>query len=172
MSSQPMQSDWRSKAFTICLAVVGLALIGCITYNTIHLVSGVKVPFAMSDAAAKWNLKEILGVFRDARDRHDEPITLVAQLGKIYAEMLRMKAALDSGMTVPVIAKTFGMNEYRAKLVAESVKNVPISAIENAVLMTYETDVKLKSTQTDKWVLLDELAAKIYTPRSLREQYA
>ena len=42
MSSQPMQSDWRSKAFTICLAVVGLALIGCITYNTIHLVSGVK----------------------------------------------------------------------------------------------------------------------------------
>ena len=42
MSSQPMQSDWRSKAFTICLAVVGLALIGCITYNTIQLVSGVK----------------------------------------------------------------------------------------------------------------------------------
>lgn len=127
-----------------------------------------EIPFAMSDAASKWNLKEILGVFGDARDRQDEPLTIVAQLGRIYTEMLRVKAALDSGMSSAAVAKALGINEYRAGLVCNSVKNVPIDIIENAVLLTYDTDVKLKSTQTDKWVLLDELAAKIYTPKSLR----
>ena len=131
-----------------------------------------EIPFAMSDAASRWNLKEILGVFQDARDRQDEPQTLVAQLGKIYTDMLRIKAALDSGMTVSAAAKALGIHEYRAGLIADSVKNVPVSAIENAVTATYETDVKLKSTQTDKWVLLDELAAKIYTPKSLRGKNA
>ena len=131
-----------------------------------------EIPFAMSDAASRWSLKEILGVFEVARDRQDEPLTVVAQLGRIYTEMLRVKAALDAGMTPTATAKALGMNEYRAGLVCNSVKNVPVGVIENAVLLTYETDVKLKSTQTDKWVLLDELAAKIYTPKSLRGQDA
>ena len=50
----------------------------------------------------------------------------------------------------------------------DKLENVPLSVIENAVLLAYRTDVALKSTQTDKWVLLDKLAAEIYTPKSLR----
>lgn len=131
-----------------------------------------ELPFAMSDAASKWNLKEILSVFEMSRDQQEEPISVVSKLGRIYVDMLKMKAALDCGMSVPSAAKALGMNEYRAGLVAGSVQNVPTSVIENALLLTYETDVRLKSTQTDKWVLLDELAAKIYTPRSLRGENA
>lgn len=127
-----------------------------------------ELPFAMSNAAAKWNLKEMLTVFDTSRDLREEPVSVVARLGKIYSEMLKMKAALDSGKTIGAAAKALGMNEFRAGLVAKSVQNVPMPVIENAVLLTYETDVKLKSTQTDKWVLLCELAAKIYTPKSLR----
>lgn len=131
-----------------------------------------ELPFAMSDAASKWNLKEILSVFEMSRDQQEEPISVVSKLGRIYADMLKMKAALDGGMTVSSAAKALGMNEYRAGLVARSVQNVPVAVIENALLLTYETDIRLKSTQTDKWVLLDGLAAKIYTPRSLRGENA
>ena len=82
--------------------------------------------------------------------------------------MLKMKTALMSGLSVTAAAKALGMNEYRARIVARSVENVPLSVIENAVLLAYRTDVALKRTQTDKWVLPDKLAAEIYTPKSLR----
>ena len=98
----------------------------------------------------------------------EEPVSVIAKLGKIYSEMLKMKTALMSGLSVTAAAKALGMNEYRARIVARSVENVPLSVIENAVLLAYRTDVALKSTQTDKWVLLDKLAAEIYTPKSLR----
>lgn len=126
------------------------------------------MPFAMSNAAAKWNLREMLAVFDFCRDMREEPVSVIAKLGKIYSEMLKMKTALMSGLSVTAAAKSLGMNEYRARIVARSVENVPLSVIENAVLLAYRTDVALKSTQTDKWVLLDKLAAEIYTPKSLR----
>ena len=42
MSTHTMQTGRQSKAFIVCLAVVGLTLLGGITYNTFQLVSGVK----------------------------------------------------------------------------------------------------------------------------------
>ena len=126
------------------------------------------MPFAMSNAAAKWNLREMLAVLDFCRDMREEPISVIAKLGKIYSEMLKAKTAVLSGVSVAGLAKAIGMNEYRAKLVYKSVEKVPISVIENAVLATYKTDVALKSTPSDKWGLVYELAAKIYTPKSLR----
>lgn len=126
------------------------------------------MPFAMSNAAAKWNLREMLAVLDFCRDMREEPISVIAKLGKIYSEMLKAKTAVLSGVSVAGLAKAIGMNEYRAKLVYKSVEKVPISVIENAVLATYKTDVALKSTTSDKWGLVYELAAKIYTPKSLR----
>ena len=82
--------------------------------------------------------------------------------------MLKMKTAALAGMPQSSLARALGMNEYRAKLVYKSVENVPVAVIENAVLETYKTDVALKSTVSDKWGLVYELAAKIYTPKSLR----
>lgn len=131
-----------------------------------------EVPFEMSNAAAKWNLREMLTAFSSCRDRREEPITVTASLGKIYTDMLKMKTALLAGHTSSSAAKALGMNEYRARLVADSVQRVPLEVIESAVLLTYRTDVALKSTVTDKWVLLDELAAQIYTPKSLRTENA
>lgn len=128
-----------------------------------------EAPFAMSDAASKWNLREMTSALSMCRDLQEEPVAVVAKLGKIYVDMLKIKTALVSGQTVTSAAKSLGMNEYRAKLLAQSVSAVPVAVIENALLLTYETDVKLKSTQTDKWVLIDRLAASIYTPKSLRE---
>ena len=42
MSKNSMQCGRQSKVFTVSLAVVGLILLGFITYNTIQLISGVK----------------------------------------------------------------------------------------------------------------------------------
>lgn len=127
-----------------------------------------EAPFALTDAAGKWNLTAVLSVLSDCRDRREEPITVIARLSKLYSEMLWLKTARDAGLTIQAAAKKMGMNEWRAGIVYRSVEKVPVSIIEKAILKTYEADVRLKSTQTDKWVVLEKLAADIYTPKSLR----
>ena len=126
-------------------------------------------PFAMSNAAYKWSLKEMLEVFRKARDDREEPIMVLSMLISIYSDMLMFKAALNSGLGFPQACEETKIKGYRANLINDAVSRPNISIIENALNEAYRTDVKLKSETTDSWVLLDMLAAKIYTPASLRK---
>lgn len=126
-------------------------------------------PFAMSNAAFKWNLKDMLDVLRKAKDDREEPIMVLSMLIGIYSDMLMFKAALNSGLSFAQACEETKIKGYRAGLLNDAVSKPNISIIENALLEAYKTDVKLKSESTDNWVLLDMLAAKIYTPASLRK---
>lgn len=124
-------------------------------------------PFAMLEAAQKWSISDMYAVAATARDLREEPVALVAKLGKILSDMLRVKAGLEAGMTTAQIAKETKMKEYSVSKYAAAVAKAPISKLEESVRLACETDAALKSTQTDGYVLLDMLIAKIYTPRSL-----
>lgn len=124
-------------------------------------------PFAMLEAAQKWSIADMYAAIELARDLREEPIAIVAKLGRILSDMLRIKAGLESGMNVSQIAKEMKMNEYRVSKYAAAVAKAPISKLEESVYLACETDTALKSTQTDGYVLVDILIAKIYTPRSL-----
>ena len=123
----------------------------------------------MSNAAYKWSLREMIEVFRKARDDREEPIMVLSMLISIYSDMLMFKAALNSGLSFPQACEETKIKGYRANLINDAVSKPNISIIENALNEAYRTDVKLKSETTDSWVLLDMLAARIYTPASLRK---
>lgn len=124
-------------------------------------------PFAMLEAAQKWSIADMYAVMATARDLREEPVALVAKLGKILCDMLRVKAGLEAGMTPAQIAKETKMKEYSVSKYAAAVAKAPISKLEDSVRLACETDAALKSTQTDGYVLIDMLIAGIYTPRSL-----
>ncbi len=127
-----------------------------------------EVPFAMLNAAQSWKLAEILSVLETAREQREEPISVLARLSRIYLDMLMIKTASDAAMSPSDIAKMMKMKDFRVTKYLASVQKVPLSVIENAVLLSYETDRALKSTSADPWLLLDTLAVKIYAPKSLR----
>lgn len=127
-----------------------------------------EVPFAMLNAAQSWRLSEMLAVTESAREQREEPIAVLAKLSRIYLDMLLVKTAQDSGMTLPEIAKSLKMKDFRVGKYLSSVSKVPIRVIENAIRCAYETDRNLKSLPSDPWVLLDQFIVNIYAPKSLR----
>ncbi len=124
-------------------------------------------PFAMLEAAQKWSIADMYAVTDRARDLREEPISVVAKLGRILCDMLRVKAGLEAGMNTAQIAKETKMKEYSVSKYAAAVAKAPVGKLEEAVRLACETDAALKSTQSDGFVLIDMLVAKIYTPRSL-----
>ncbi len=127
-----------------------------------------EVPFAMLNAAQSWKLAEILAVLNTAREQREEPISVLARLSRIYLDMLMIKTASDAALSPAEIAAAMKMKEFRVTKYLSSIAKVPIAVLENAVKLSYETDLALKSTSSDPWLLLDTLAVKIYAPKSLR----
>ena len=82
--------------------------------------------------------------------------------------MLMIKTASEAALSASEIAKVMKMKDFRVTKYLSSIAKVPLSVIENAVRLAYETDLALKSTPQDPWLLLDTLAVKIYAPKSLR----
>lgn len=127
-----------------------------------------EVPFAMLNAAQSWKLTEILAVLNTAREQREEPVSVLARLSRIYLDMLMIKTASEATLSPAEIGKIMNMKDFRITKYLSSIAKVPLAIIENAVTLAYETDRALKSTPQDPWILLDELAVKIYAPKSLR----
>ena len=128
-----------------------------------------EVPFAMLNAAQSWKLTEILTVLHTAKEQREEPIAVLAQLSRIYQDMLIIKTAKDAALTPAEIAKTMKMKDFRVTKYLSSIARVPLGVLENAIRLTYETDKAMKSSSADPWILLDMLAVRIYAPKSLRK---
>jgi DNA polymerase-3 subunit delta len=127
-----------------------------------------EVPFAMLNAAQSWKLTEILAVLNTAREQREEPVAVLARLSRIYLDMLMIKTASEATLSAADIAKIMKMKDFRITKYLSSIAKVPLSVIENAVQLSYETDRAMKSTPQDPWILLDKLAVSIYAPKSLR----
>lgn len=124
-------------------------------------------PFALVNAASSWKLTDMLSVFEAAHEQREEPVALLARLSRVFLDMFFIKTALEDGMSSPEIAKSMRMKDFRVSRYISAVQKVPIGIIEKAIRLAYETDVKMKSTPSDAWVLLDEMLIRIYAPKSL-----
>lgn len=126
-----------------------------------------EAPFALSNAAEKWNIKEVIAAVNDLKDLKKEPVAILARFSGLFEDMLLAKAAREAGKTAAELAKVLKTRETRASRLMSSVANVPLSKLEECIDEAYRTDLKLKSSGTDPWVVLETFIAKVYTPRSL-----
>ncbi len=143
-----------------------------ITADDVSLVCAMsereEMPFALSNAAEKWNIKEVLAALYALRDLKKEPIVILARLSGLYSDMLVAKTALIAGKNAAETAKVLKMRDSRrASRLMASVAQVPLEKLESCIDEAYKADLKLKSSPNDPWVVLETLVAKIYTPRSL-----
>ena len=127
-----------------------------------------EVPFLLSDAMQKWSVSAMMNAVAQSKDQREEPIAVVAKMGRTYTDMLTIKTAMNAGMTTGDISKALKMNAFRAEKYENSLARVPIAVIEGAISELYALDLKLKSTQSDPWMLIDCFISKVYMPRSMR----
>ena len=143
-----------------------------ITEETVRRICSVsasdEVPFALTDAMQKWAIGGMIAAVAQSKDIREEPIAVVSKMGRTYTDMLLIKAAMMAGLSSADISKKLKMNAYRVDKYVQSLIRVPISVIENALAELYELDLKLKSTQSDPWMLVDLFISKVYMPKSMR----
>lgn len=130
--------------------------------------AGDEAPFMLTDAMQKWNVTAMLDAISVSKDTREEPIAVVAKMGRTYADMLLIKSAMNDGMTSSEISSALKMNAYRVEKHVGSLTRVPIGVIEGAIRELYELDLKLKSTQSDPWTLVECFISKVYMPKSMR----
>ncbi|MCQ2770281.1 MAG: DNA polymerase III subunit delta [Clostridia bacterium] len=127
-------------------------------------------PFALSEAMQKWQIVGMLETISMAKDQKEEPVMYVGKLAKTYTEMLMIKAAMSQGLSSLDISKTLRINQFRVEKYMQNLSRVPIGVIENAVDEVFELDLKLKSTMSDPWTMIECFISKIYMPKSLKGQ--
>jgi len=125
-------------------------------------------PFALVDAMQKWNVSGMMDVLEKSKDMREEPIAVAAKMGRVYVDMLLIKSAMNASMTSFEISKKLGINAYRVDKYVSSLSRVPMEIIVRALEKLYELDLKLKSTQSDAWTLIECFVSDVYMPKSLR----
>ena len=118
------------------------------------------VPFALSNAVMKKDAGGMIRLLSEEKARKGEPVALSAAISSCVFDMLKIKYLKDAGLSPDAAAQRMGMNSYRAGLYYTAVGGISTRRLEDTALFCCETEIKLKSTMQDPWILLDLLALK------------
>ncbi len=97
--------------------------------------------------------------------QNEEPISILATLSSAFIDMYRVRAAMQSGVPIANIAKTFPGDykgkEFRLRNAERNVKRLSTEQLRRILEELLQTDLALKSSKTSKRVLLEEMIARI-----------
>lgn len=93
----------------------------------------------------------------------EDPISVLAVLSNAYADLYRAKIALSAGVRAETLADDFGYRgkEFRLRNAARDCARIPLSVLRESLEILAAADKQLKSSRTDKRVILEETTAKL-----------
>ena len=103
--------------------------------------------FALTNAILDGNGEYAMAALEVMRFRRVDPLMLNAEISKAICDLIAIKALLDEGLAVFEIATVLKMNEYRAKLYAQSAAGKSMKRLKTAVDLCVEADAMLKFSQ-------------------------
>lgn len=126
--------------------------------TTSYLESGA---FDFVNAIIEGNTARAFLLLADRRAKREKPIEIFASISRVIGELLQVKIYTEAGMSPKEIADTTKRNEYAVKIQQNAVRNRSLSSLKRAVSLCYETDIKLKSTSVDKFMLIERLIVEM-----------
>ena len=106
-------------------------------------------PFGLSNAVLAGDSDGALAILCKMEENHARPAAAFAGIYGTYIDLYRIRVCLDSGMSVPDIAKQLKMNEYRTKLYAASAAKHSLDKISSVLSICQDADLKIKSESSD-----------------------
>ncbi len=113
--------------------------------------------FDFVNAILESNTQRAFALFTDMKQKRAKPVEIAASISRVVSEMLTVKVLTMEGLSSGEIAKETKMHEYSVKLRQNAVRQKSIKELERAVKLTFETDIKLKSSRLDKYFLIEKL---------------
>lgn len=118
--------------------------------------------FDFSNAILDGNTERAMLILSDSKLRKEAPELILGSVIKVYSELYTVKALSDAGMVKSAIAKETGIHEFKVGLYLARAGRLSRAALEKAVSLCHEADIKIKTSQTDKYAVLDELVVSLY----------
>lgn len=116
--------------------------------------------FSLTNALLDGKMEEAYRYLGDMKQRRVDPISILGQVAKLYADLLSVALLADEGMGEKEIAKALGMHEYKAGLYFRSAKRMGVSAVEEKLALCTRIDAALKSG-TASYRGLEQLVATL-----------
>lgn len=101
--------------------------------------------FSLTNALLDGKTEEAYRYLGDMKQRRVDPISVLGQVSKLYADLLSVALLAEEGMGEKEIAKALGMHEYRAGLYFRSAKRMGFAAVEEKLALCTRIDFALKN---------------------------
>lgn len=119
--------------------------------------------FDLSKAILQGNYRRAYGILDTLFAQKEEPVAILAVLSGAYADLYRAKAAAQAGRQATELAADFGCKgrEWRLRNAARDCARLPVEALRQSLDVLAEADGNLKSSRTDKRIVLEQTAARL-----------
>lgn len=93
----------------------------------------------------------------------EDPIKILSAISGVYVDMYRVKCAKTAGRSYDDVAKYYNYRgrEFALKYASRDCAALSEEQLRQSLDAVVDTDLKLKSTSTDKRLLIEELIAKL-----------
>lgn len=116
--------------------------------------------FSLTNALLDGKAEEAYLYLGDMKRRRVDPISVLTQVAKLYADLLSVALLAEEGSGEKEIAKMLGMHEYKAGLYFRAAKRMGTPLIEEKLALCAQTDAQLKSG-TASYRGLEQLVATL-----------
>lgn len=116
--------------------------------------------FSLTNALLDGKTEDAYRYLGDMKHRRVDPISVLGQVAKLYADLLSVALLAEEGKGEKEIAKMLGMHEYKASLYFRTAGRMGVSAVEEKLALCTRIDASLKSG-TASYRGLEQLVATL-----------
>ena len=113
--------------------------------------------FGISNAVRERDITALLRECAVQKHLHEDPMTVFFGISAAVTELLRVSCAVSEGCSQEDMMRMFRMKEYPLKLAVKASKNYTNAELSAIMKKCAETDLALKSTPVDGYVLVERL---------------
>lgn len=119
--------------------------------------------FLMANALVAGEYEKAYGLLEQLFAQNEEPLSILGALSASYVDMVRVRAALESGGTAQDAARygDYKGREFRLRNAQRAARNLTQGALRKSLHLLLEADLALKGSRLDGRIILDELVAKL-----------
>ena len=113
--------------------------------------------FAVSNAVRERDIGALTRVYTILKNEKTEAMTLFFQISAAINELWRVKQGLADGYSKEDLMRMLGIKEYPMKLAMQGCAKYPLDTLTRLTALCAETDLLLKSTPVDGYVLVERI---------------
>ena len=119
--------------------------------------------YDLSKAVVGGDSDTAYGVLDTLFNMKEDPILILAVIGGVYVDMYRVKCAKTAGCSYDDVAKNYNYRgrEFALRNASRDCAKLTENQLRKSLDEIMHADLKLKSTSTDKKLLLEELIVKL-----------